>query len=179
MVAGRLADRLGLGTTILAAMIGACSVYLVIPVLDASILLVAGVLGLVLAVAGALISVRVVHVMTIRQTVTPDRLLARMNASYRTLGYGLMSVGALIGGIIGGALGLRAALAVGAIGIACAPLWVVFSTAPRIRRLDDIAPARAVEARSEVVAGDGARRPMGMGPDARRGEPLPVRLEAS
>lgn len=70
--------------------------------------------------------------------VTPDRLLARMNASYRTLGYGITPIGALLGGIIGEAFGLRAALAVGAIGIACAPLWVVFSPVSRIRRIEDV-----------------------------------------
>jgi hypothetical protein len=51
----------------------------------------------------------------------------------------MVPVGALLGGFIGEALGLRAALLVGAVGIACAPLWVVFSPVPRIRRLDDVA----------------------------------------
>jgi MFS family permease len=138
VLAGRLAARLGLGRTILGAMIVACSVYLVIPFLGGPTPFAAGVLGAVLAVAGAGISVTVIHVMTIRQTVTPDRLLARMNASYRTLGYGLMPVGALLGGILGETLGLRVALLVGAIGIACAPLWVVFSPVRRIGRLSDV-----------------------------------------
>jgi MFS family permease len=140
LVAGRLAARLGLGTTILGAMIIACSVYLAIPFVDGSSPTTVGVLALVLAVAGAFVAITVIHVMTIRQTVTPNRLLARMNASYRTLGYGVMPVGAVLGGILGEAFDLRSALAVGAIGIACAPLWVVFSPVRRIRRIEDVEP---------------------------------------
>ena len=146
MVAGRLAKRFGLGTTIIGAMIVACSVYIALPLIGGSSPIAVGVIALVLAVAGAFIAITVIHVMTIRQTVTPDRLLARMNASYRTLGYGVMPVGALLGGIVGEAFGLRAALAVGAIGIASAPLWVVFSPVRGVRRIEDVecmAPAEA------------------------------------
>ncbi len=109
-----------------------------------------GVLALVLAVAGAFIAITVIHVMTIRQTVTPNHLLARMNASYRTLGYGVMPIGALLGGIIGEMLGLRAALAVGAVGIACAPLWVVFSPVRRIRGLEDVPSMPGADTTREV-----------------------------
>lgn len=110
LVAGRIAARLGLGTTILGAMIIACSVYLAIPFVNGSSPITVGSLALVLGVAGASIAITVIHVMTIRQTVTPNHLLARMNASYRTLGYGVMPVGALLGGVIGEMLGLRAAV---------------------------------------------------------------------
>jgi predicted MFS family arabinose efflux permease len=137
VVAGRIARRFGLGSTIVAAMVVACSVYLVIPFLEQPGSGSTVALASVLAIAGATISITVIHVMTIRQSVTPDRLLARMNASYRFLGYGIMPLGAVLGGLIGEAYGLRAALAVGAIGIAAAPLWVVFSRVPRLRTLDD------------------------------------------
>ncbi len=149
LVAGRLADRLGLGTTILSAMVGACGVYLVIPFVGGSSLVAAAVLALVMAIAGGFIAITVIHVMTIRQSVTPDRLLARMNASYRTLGYGMVPIGALLGGLIGELLGLRAALLVGAVGIACAPLWVIFSPVPRIRRLDDVVAAAGIDVQTQ------------------------------
>jgi MFS family permease len=145
VIAGRLALRFGTGTTIVGAMIAACSVYLVIPFVGGASPFTVGILGLVLAVAGAFIAITVIHVMTIRQTVTPDRLLARMNASYRTLGYGVMPFGALLGGVIGEVFGLRAALAVGAIGIAAAPLWVVFSPVWRIRQIEDVAPSAGID----------------------------------
>lgn len=69
-----------------------------------------------------------------------SRRLGSSLGSYRTLGYGMVPLGALLGGAIGEAFGLRAALAVGAIGIAAAPLWIVCSPAPSTRRLDDVPP---------------------------------------
>lgn len=138
VVATRLADRFGLGNTILGAMIIACSVYVAIPLVVGPPLLVAAVIALVLAVASAFIAVTVIHVITIRQSVTPDHLLARMNASYRTLGYGMIPIGAILGGAVGEAFGLRAALLLAAIGMAAAPVWVVFTPLRRVRRLADV-----------------------------------------
>ena len=153
VVATRLADRFGLGNTILGAMIIACSVYLAIPLVAGPPLFVAAVIALVLAVASAFIAVTVIHVITIRQSVTPDNLLARMNASYRTLGYGMIPIGAILGGAVGEAFGLRAALLLAAIGMAVAPVWVVFTPLRRIRRLADVnVSASAASASLEPLA---------------------------
>jgi predicted MFS family arabinose efflux permease len=69
----------------------------------------------------------VVHVISLRQAVTPDGMLARMNATYRTLTYGMIPLGALLGGLIGEAFGLQTALVVGAVGIAVAVVALVGS----------------------------------------------------
>jgi MFS family permease len=45
---------------------------------------------------------------SMRQRITPDHLLGRMNATYRLLGWGGMPLGAAIGGAIGELFGLRA-----------------------------------------------------------------------
>lgn len=137
-LAAPLAHRIGLGRTILVTVILACVVYLAIPFVGGPPLVAAGILALVLATAGAFTAVTVIHVVTIRQSVTPDRLLARMNASYRTLGYGVIPIGALLGGVVGDAFGLRTALLVGAIGVALAPAWIIASPVRRIRRLEDV-----------------------------------------
>lgn len=65
-----------------------------------------------------------VHSGTLRQTVTPRRLLGRMNASYRFLTYGAIPVGALIGGALAEALGVRNAIALGPAGLLIAPVVV-------------------------------------------------------
>lgn len=149
LVAGRLGSRFGLGPTIAGAMTVACGVYLAIPALPASPAMAAVTLALVLAVAGAFVAVTVIHVVTIRQSVTDDRLLARMNASYRTLAYGMIPIGAVLGGIVGELFGLRAAILVGSVGIALAPLWVVLSPVWRIHTIADVprvGPSRATVA---------------------------------
>jgi predicted MFS family arabinose efflux permease len=62
-----------------------------------------------------------------RQTVTPDRLQGRMTASIRLVTGGVALPGALLGGVLGGAVGLRTTLLVGGIGILSATLWTFFS----------------------------------------------------
>ena len=49
---------------------------------------------------------------SLRQRITPDRLLGRMNSAYRLLGWGTMPIGAAIGGAIAEIWGLRATFVV-------------------------------------------------------------------
>jgi len=55
-----------------------------------------------------------------RQRLRPDRLLGRMNATKRFVVWGVLPVGALIGGVLGSVLGLRPTLWIGATGEAMA-----------------------------------------------------------
>jgi MFS family permease len=70
-----------------------------------------------------------------RQSICPDRLLGRMNASIRFLVWGTIPLGGLLGGALGELLGLRVTLLVAAIGIVLAPAWVLFSPLRRLRDL--------------------------------------------
>jgi hypothetical protein len=52
---------------------------------------------------------------SLRQRIVPDHLLGRLNASYRLLAWGTQPVGAIVGGLIGEAFGLRAVFIVAGI----------------------------------------------------------------
>lgn len=52
---------------------------------------------------------------TLRQRIVPAELLGRVNSAYRMIGWGLMPLGALAGGFIAHAAGLRAAYVVGGV----------------------------------------------------------------
>jgi MFS family permease len=78
-----------------------------------------------------------VYSVTLRQTVTPGRLLGRMNASYRFLTYGAIPVGALIGGALAEAFGVRNAIALGAAGLLIAPVVVFLSPLRSLVTLPD------------------------------------------
>jgi MFS family permease len=71
---------------------------------------------------------------TFRQEYTPLPLLGRANATMRVVGRAALAVGALTGGLLGGALGLQPALIVACTGGALAGLWLVFSP---LRRMHD------------------------------------------
>jgi MFS family permease len=75
-----------------------------------------------------------------RQSVCPDRLLGRMNASIRFLVWGTIPIGGLLGGALGELLGLRATLLVTAVGLVLSPVWVVASPLRRLRDLPTEAP---------------------------------------
>lgn len=76
---------------------------------------------------GAGIAVSNVLVVSLRQTVTPDRMMGRMNASYRFFTYGAIPLGALLGGGLAEVVGLRPTLLICGCGLVLAPLWIFLS----------------------------------------------------
>jgi hypothetical protein len=76
---------------------------LLVPALTANVVLV----GASFALGGVSIVLWNVVTVSLRQRITPDRLLGRMNAAYRLVGWGTMPLGAALGGFLAEALGLR------------------------------------------------------------------------
>ena len=72
-------------------------------------------IGASMVASGAGIVLWNVITVSLRQRITPDRLLGRMNASYRLVGWGTMPLGAVLGGVLAEALGLRGAFLVAAL----------------------------------------------------------------
>jgi Na+/melibiose symporter-like transporter len=71
------------------------------------------------------------------QTLVPDRLLGRMNASRRWIVWGVIPLGSLIGGVLASAIGLRTTLFVGS-GLSTAAF--VFLLAKPIRSIATVVP---------------------------------------
>jgi MFS family permease len=90
--------------------------------LSANVLIFAGIgasptaiaLGALLALNGFATTLAGIVTLSLRQQVVPPELLGRVNSVYRMLGWGLMSLGALAGGLVAHQLGLRAAYPVAA-----------------------------------------------------------------
>jgi MFS family permease len=135
LVAGKLAARFGLGRTIAGSMVLGCAAPLLLPLASGPPLVSGALIAASFFVGGFGVAISNVHVVSIRQTATPDRLLGRMNASYRTVVYGAIPLGALLGGVLGELIGLRETLTVAAVGLLLAPLWVLRSPIPGMRRL--------------------------------------------
>jgi MFS family permease len=66
------------------------------------------ILGAAWVIGGAISIAWNVVTVSLRQRIVPDRLLGRLNASYRLLAWGTMPLGALLGGLVGETIGLRA-----------------------------------------------------------------------
>jgi MFS family permease len=71
--------------------------------------------GASLVVSGLGMMLWNVVTVSLRQRITPDRLLGRMNACYRLVGWGTMPIGALLGGALATWLGLRPTFLVAAV----------------------------------------------------------------
>ena len=65
-------------------------------------------IGAVYAASGVLLGAFNVAFQSLRQRVAPDRILGRVVATFRMLGWGALPLGAALGGIVGEAFGLRA-----------------------------------------------------------------------
>lgn len=66
------------------------------------------VLGVLLAVNGFVTTLWNIVTVTLRQQIVPSELLGRVNSVYRMIGWGLIPLGALTGGLVAHQFGLRA-----------------------------------------------------------------------
>jgi Na+/melibiose symporter-like transporter len=82
---------------------------------------------------------------SLRQTITPDSLLGRVNASMNVLGEGIGTLGLLAGGVLGELIGLRATVAVAALGGLLGCIWILCSPLPRLRDMPAEQAARTQE----------------------------------
>ena len=74
-----------------------------------------------------------INEITLRQTVAPEHVLGRVNAGMNLLARGIWPIGSLIGGFLAAALGVRATLALAAVGVTLSTLWLVGSPLRRLR----------------------------------------------
>ena len=78
-----------------------------------------------------------VNQVSYRQALVPLRLQGRLYASMRTIVWGTLPLGALFGGFLGDAVGLREAILVNVIGGAVAFLWVLLSPVRIVREMPE------------------------------------------
>jgi predicted MFS family arabinose efflux permease len=123
LIVQRLTRRLGFGRTILGAVIVGCVGPMLIalapsnPVGGFSVLVAAQALDLIHPLYD-------VNALTLRQMSTPDELLGRVNATMRVIEQGVIPFGALAGGMLASAIGVRPTLLVAAAGIGIGAVWV-------------------------------------------------------
>jgi MFS family permease len=92
-------------------------------------------LSLVIAYTGSGLSN--VMQLSLRQTCTPQSLMGRMSAAFRTMLFGGGALGGLFAGLIGGALGLRAGLILVAVCSAAMVVPIALSKVVRLRKMPE------------------------------------------
>jgi MFS family permease len=139
--AGPTTRRIGMGPAMIVALVLYSIALLFIPLaqgaaVGAALLLIAQqILG-----DGAATLYQINQV-SLRQAITPERLLGRVNAGAEFGRLGAALVGSLLGGLMGNSIGVRTTLVVGALGSLLSTLWLAMSPIRPLRTV----PAPPVE----------------------------------
>ncbi len=134
--AGWAARKFGFGT----ALVGGYAVYMLtiffIPIAREPLVFA----GLMLAMAqlgDGFFTMFMVQENSLRQAITPERSMGRMNATVRSLGLAALFAGSLVGGWVAGFIGLRLTIvAAGCIGLLGA-FYIVLSPLRTVKELDE------------------------------------------
>ena len=142
MTAVRIAARLGVGRTIVLSIIVGSIGALLVPLAPPGNVAVVY-LGVSGAIGAGTSVVYNVNQVSLRQSITPDAMQGRMNATMRFLVWGTMPIGSMIGGILGSLIGVHETIWIGSILGLTTFLPVFFSPVRRLRRIADAQPGAA------------------------------------
>lgn len=123
----RAARVFGFGPTLLGGLVIFALADFVLPLVAGPTWLVVGVLVVAQICFGLGLTLYNVGQVSLRQTLTPDALQGRMNASFEFAVASVVPLGALLGGLLGELLGIRMVLILAATGELLAVGWLLWS----------------------------------------------------
>ncbi len=139
LVAGWVPRRYRLGQVLTTCILFGAGLNVLIPLAGGTPIFAAAVLITAQILGDGARTVYEINALSLRQSLVPDRLLGRVNASIGFLAHGIAPVGALVGGALATALDARTTLFIAFVGLFVGALWVARS------------PVRKLQAYGEVV----------------------------
>ncbi|PWI45000.1 MFS transporter [Streptomyces sp. ICBB 8177] len=137
LLSGRLNARLGIGPTLVAAVALPGVGFLLLATVDGDSLGSAALAAVATFIGFFGIPVWDVTVISFRQSITPEPLQGRVNATVRSLSWGTLSLGSLMGGALASAWGLRETVVISAVGLFVPALVVLLSPVRAMRHLPE------------------------------------------
>jgi MFS family permease len=135
-----VADRIGIGPAIVWGAFVNDAAFLLVPLATGPVVVAVAMLTVARIVATLGGPVTAINQISLRQAITPDRLLGRVNGTMRVVTLGLAPVGALAGGFLGDLIGLRPTLIVGAVGLQIGFAILYLSPVRALKEVPDIMP---------------------------------------
>ena len=133
-----LVHRFGFGATFIGSALVIGVAMLIVPLAHGSVAVCSA--FLIVSQMGDLAwPVYTINDRSLRQAITPDHLLGRVNSAIHLVYQGALPLGAFTGGAVAQAIGVRQTLFIGALGFLLSTLWLVFSPARRLRELPQVA----------------------------------------
>ena len=127
VVAPRIGRRLGLGPTTVIGCVLFTAPLALIPFAFGPTLVKAAILGFAEFASGIGVMLFDVSLNSLNTLATPHRLRARLAGASRFFNYGTRPFGALLGGLLAGAIGLRPMLLAASIGAVLSVVWLLAS----------------------------------------------------
>lgn len=153
-------ERFGAGRTMAGAVLGGALGTLLIPAAGGPPTVAAAVLVLAQGLVALTEQLYYINYASTFQALAPDRLRGRVGASIRVLTAGTAPVGALLGGFLAEAIGLRATAVVAGLGVVVAFVWVARSPVRSLRTL----PSDVTAPEPPQLSADAAVSPAGSVP---------------
>ena len=137
LIAPRAGKRFGIGPTVIAGAVLFPAPLVVFALAGGPEWLVIGILIVTEALASFGVMLYDVNLNSLNLLATPWRLRGRQSGAARLVNYGVRPIGALAGGLLAEAIGLRGALLVGAIGAMGGVLFLLASPMPTTRQVEE------------------------------------------
>jgi MFS family permease len=143
LVTSRLTSRVGIGRALVIGFVLFPAPLLLWPLASGPMPVLLGLLGLAEFGSGVGVMILDISLGALLAAVVPDQLRARVSGAYMLVNYGVRPLGAILGGALGAAIGLRPTLWIATVASLTAVLWLLPSPLPRLRQLPDAAPVEA------------------------------------
>jgi MFS family permease len=134
-VCARLTRRIGIGPTLVLGLIVFPAPLMLVPLAGGPRPVVLGMLFTAELLSALGVMLLDIPAGSLQTAATPASMLALVQGANRTVNYGIRPIGALIGGGLGTAIGVRPALWVASAGALIGVFWVLFSPVARMRDL--------------------------------------------
>ncbi|MGC4749600.1 MFS transporter [Micromonospora sp. DT201] len=136
-VTGPLSRRIGIGPAVILGLVVFPAPLILVPLAGGPRPLVLALLITAEFVSALGVMVLDIAAGSVQIAATPETMLAVVSGFKRTVNYGIRPVGALLGGALGTALGVRPALWIATLGALLGVFWVAFSPLRTMRELPE------------------------------------------
>lgn len=155
-IAPRVAQRLGIGRTIVGSAVLFGFAWFPATLMTRETAFLALLAGMFIAGFGG--TIYNINQVSLRQSITDDRMQGRMNATMRFMVWGTIPIGAFVGGVLGSTIGLRPTLWVAALGSLLAFIPPLLSPVRTLERIPET-PSEEPTVTEALAAGDGVVEP--------------------
>ncbi len=139
LVAGRIGRRIGLGRAFALGLVVFPAALILVPIVTGPLPVVLVMLFVMEFFGGLGVMILDINVGAFMQARTPDKIRGRASGAFRFINMGIRPIGALMGGYLGEAIGVRETLFVVTIASLAGVLWVVFSPILAMREMPEAA----------------------------------------